>query len=120
LETGWHLFGEDYNRGAFLVRMRGLLRRHGIEEGPELPDHLESVLRVLGAMGQEEASSIAREFILPAVARMRAPLAGTANPYEAVLGEIDGFLRERYGEPVEWVAPTSNTPYDCGGCHGIC
>ena len=49
LEVGWHLFGEDYNRGAFLVRMRGLLREHGIEEGAELPDHLESVLRVLDA-----------------------------------------------------------------------
>ena len=50
LETGWHLFGEDYNRGAFLVRMRGLLRQHGIEEGAELTDHLESALRVLSVM----------------------------------------------------------------------
>ena len=33
LEVGWHLYGEDYNRGAFLVKMRQLLRSHGVAEG---------------------------------------------------------------------------------------
>jgi nitrate reductase delta subunit len=119
LETGWHLFGEDYNRGAFLVRMRGSLRAHGIEEGAELPDHLESVLRLLDAMEESDATPLAREFILPALAKMRAPLAGTGNPYARVLEEVERLLRETYGEPVEWIAPTANKPYDCGGCHGI-
>src|SRR6266568_3182701 len=40
LELGWHLFGENYERGEFLVRMREQLRRHGIAESNELPDHL--------------------------------------------------------------------------------
>ena len=119
LETGWHLFGEDYNRGAFLVRMRGLLRQHGIEEGAELPDHLESVLRVLDVMDETEASALTREYILPALAKMRAPFTDASNPYGAVLAEVERFLRDAYGEPVEWVAPNENTPYDCGGCHGI-
>ena len=39
LEVGWHLYGEEYARGNFLVAMRGLLRDHGIEESTELPDH---------------------------------------------------------------------------------
>ena len=33
LELGWQLYGEDYNRGAFLVRMRELMREKGVEEG---------------------------------------------------------------------------------------
>ena len=120
LETGWHLFGEDYNRGAFLVRMRGLLRDHGIEEGAELPDHLESALRVLAVMEPTPASELAREFILPAVAKMRAPFRKVDNPYATVLAEVEAFLRNNYGEAVEWsAAPTQNTPYDCGGCHGV-
>ena len=40
LEVGWHLFGENYERGEFLVRMREQLRRSGIPETTELPDHL--------------------------------------------------------------------------------
>ena len=30
LEIGWHLFGEDYMRGQFLVRMRGELAKYEI------------------------------------------------------------------------------------------
>ena len=119
LETGWHLFGEDYNRGAFLVRMRSLLREHGIEEGAELPDHLESALRVLRVMDRDEASQLARSFILPALMKMRTPFADGDNPYGAVLAEAESFLRETYGEPIEWTPPTANTPYECGGCHGL-
>ena len=130
LETGWHLFGEDYNRGAFLVRMRGLLRQHGIEEGAELPDHLESALRVLAVMDAGDAADMAREFILPAVLKMRTPFKEGDNPYGAVLAEVERFLRATYGEPIEWSAPTANAPYGngseanssdiCGGCHGTC
>ena len=125
LETGWHLFGEDYNRGAFLVRMRGLLRQHGVPEGAELPDHLESALRVLPAMKADDAADLAREFILPAVMKMRTPFEKSENPYGAVLAEVERFLRETYGEPIEWSAPTANAPYGddttiCGGCNGIC
>jgi len=119
LETGWHLFGEDYNRGAFLVRMRGLLRECGIEEGAELPDHLESVLRLLDVLDEERAGELVRQFVLPAVRKMRVPLERGDNPYGAVLAEVDRTLRERWGEPIEWAAPAATLPYDCGGCHGI-
>jgi len=123
LEIGWHLFGEDYNRGAFLVRARGLLRAHGIAEGTELPDHLESVLLLLDAMeraGGGEAGPFARRFVLPALRKMRAGFADGDNPYGAVLERIEEFLRARHGEPDEWSAPAAPAPYGCGGCHGAC
>src|SRR3990172_6774062 len=41
LEVGWQLYGEEYERGAFLVEMRQLLRDCGVRESTELPDHLE-------------------------------------------------------------------------------
>jgi nitrate reductase delta subunit len=47
LEVGWQLFGEEYERGAFMVHMRQLLRDHAVPEGGELPDHLSSLLAVL-------------------------------------------------------------------------
>ena len=59
LEMGWHLFGENYDRGLLLVKMRQLLRAHGIAEGAELPDHLPNGLRLLARMEHGEAAYFA-------------------------------------------------------------
>lgn len=118
LEVGWHLYGEDYNRGTFLVAMRGLMRSLGVEEGSELPDHLGSVLRVLGRMEPGQATPFAREYVLPAIGRMLEGFGEAPNPYRAVLEQVDAFLRERHGEPVKWEGPPETQPYPCGGCHG--
>ncbi|MDC0935663.1 molecular chaperone TorD family protein, partial [Pirellulales bacterium] len=55
LEIGWHLFGEDYMRGQFLVRMRAELAKYEIPESRELPDHLAHVLAVLAEMPKDDA-----------------------------------------------------------------
>ena len=77
LEVGWHLFGEEYARGMFLVRMREELRKYGLAESAELPDHLCHVLAVVAvdvggrgnsfcealrsASGREDEHRLARE-----------------------------------------------------------
>ena len=67
LEVGWHLFGEDYSRGAFLVRMREELRRLQLPESTELPDHLTHVLAVLEKMDAEAAEKFAAACVMPAL-----------------------------------------------------
>jgi nitrate reductase molybdenum cofactor assembly chaperone len=86
LEIGWHLFGENYERGEFLVRMRQQLRRHGIAESTELPDHLTLLLRLIACMDHDEAAQLAGEFILPALAKIRSGIKN--NPYESVIAGI--------------------------------
>jgi nitrate reductase molybdenum cofactor assembly chaperone len=86
LEIGWHLFGENYERGEFLVRMREQLRRYGIAESTELPDHLALLLPLIARMDQDEAARLAGEFILPALAKIRSGLQN--SPYEPVIGAI--------------------------------
>jgi nitrate reductase delta subunit len=86
LEIGWHLWGEAYERGAFLVRMRDLLRRTGVAEGIELPDHLTAALPAFGRMAPQEAAAFAAGFLVPALDKMLAGLAG--NPYEPVLAAV--------------------------------
>lgn len=86
LEIGWHLFGENYERGEFLVRMREQLRRHGIAESTELPDHLTHLLLLIASMEHDEAAQLAGEFILPAIDKIRAALKD--NPYGAVIAGI--------------------------------
>ncbi|MGI9519398.1 MAG: molecular chaperone TorD family protein [Pirellulaceae bacterium] len=67
LDLGWHLFGEDYNRGLFLVKLRQYLRLLEIPESNELPDHVSQVLRVLGRMSRNEANQFAYACVIPAL-----------------------------------------------------
>ncbi|MDH3889465.1 MAG: nitrate reductase molybdenum cofactor assembly chaperone [candidate division Zixibacteria bacterium] len=91
LEVGWHLFGERYERGTFIVKMRQTLRQLGLTESAELPDHLPHVLEALGKMDADEAGEFASMFVLPAVEKMLAGFEGKDNVYSNVL---DGICRE--------------------------
>jgi len=85
LEVGWHMHGDNYDRGDFLVRMRKCLRELGLEEGSELPDHLTHVLPIVGRLPESEGDELARQSVVPAVGKMLEGLAGKDNPYEQVL-----------------------------------
>jgi nitrate reductase molybdenum cofactor assembly chaperone len=85
LEIGWHLYGDNYDRGAFLVKLRERLRHHEIAESSELPDHLTHVLALLARLEAEEAGSFAAESVLPALDKMLAGIAGKGSPYECLL-----------------------------------
>ena len=105
LEVGWHLFGEDYERGAFLVRMRQELRRYGLAESSELPDHLTHGLAVLGRMEPDQAGDFAATCVLPAVDKMVAGLSGRDSPYEHALRAIQAFLVARHGSARAEIRP---------------
>jgi len=85
LEIGWHVFGENYSRGAFLVRMRNLLDELNLPEGTELPDHLGHLLAVLARCESDYAGKLVHASILPAVKKIAKSLASLANPYADVL-----------------------------------
>ncbi len=96
LEIGWQLFGEEYHRGALLVRLRSELRRHGVEESTELPDHLTHVLSLLDRMSDDEAASFAHCCVIPAMDKMLAAFEGTGNPYGDALLAVGLYLRQRF------------------------
>ena len=94
LEVGWHLYGERYERGAFLVRMREGLRETGVEEGTELPDHLGAALRLLGRQSDAEAAAFAREALLPALEKVVAGFSSVPdNPYADVVRAVRDAVR---------------------------
>jgi len=96
LEIGWHLFGENYERGEFLVRMREQLRRHRIDESTELPDHLTLLLPLIASMDGDEAAQLVGEFVLPALAKVKGALSG--SPYESVIATIEEKLCTDFGQ----------------------
>lgn len=105
LDMGWHLFGENYERGRVLVKMRQELARAGLQESGELPDHLTHVLRVLTRMEPARAAGLAVDGVLPAVNKMVDTLAGKDNPYEVVLRTIRAVVQE-------------SVPHEQEPCHG--
>lgn len=102
LEVGWHIYGEQYRRGRFLVQARDLLQRVGIEEHGELPDHLMSLVPAVARINPEDAAVFAGTYLVPAVDKMLTGLDGKANPYEQVLRAVRRILETFAVE----VAPT--------------
>ncbi|HYM12925.1 MAG TPA: molecular chaperone TorD family protein [Bryobacterales bacterium] len=96
LEVGWQLFGENYDRGDFLVRMRGRLREHGIRESAELPDHLSHVLPLLGRLEPAAAAEFWSASVRPALQKMLDSLQGGANPLAGALRAVFLALESRH------------------------
>ena len=99
LELGWHLWGESYARGAFLVRMRALLREHTLAESQELPDHLGHVLGVIACARAELAGALTNSVVLPALAKILAGFEGEKNPYGAALHGLRDYLGQSLAKP---------------------
>lgn len=98
LELGWHLFGENYERGLLLVRMRQEMRAFGMAEDTELPDHLTYALRLIGRMDHERAADFVAAIVLPALMKMMQAFGGKQNPYELVLRALALMLHEMFPE----------------------
>ncbi len=102
LELGWHLYGEQYERGSFLVLMREALRNAGIDEGGELPDHISSVLRFVARLDDESRREFARRYLRRALTTMRDKWQGEHHPYvhclEAVYLLIEDVTHSHEGE----------------------
>jgi len=116
LETGYHLYGEDYDRGAFLVYLRDLLRTTGVEESGELPDHLSHVLSLLGRLEEEAAGTIARTQILPSLGKILAAFSDGDHVYREILQGAADLLAHHFGpaDAVHASAFACPAPYEQG------
>ena len=92
LDLGWHIFGENYARGAFMVRMRERLREGGLVETSELPDHVSHVLRVLPRMEADLAPKLVEGVILAAARKILEGFGETKNPYRGTVAALIGLL----------------------------
>lgn len=102
LEIGWHLFGEDYMRGQFLVRMRGELAKHEIAESSELPDHLTHVLALVASMPYEESHRLLHACVFPALHKMQSALDKSDSPYRHLIRCLVLVLEHYHGASAPW------------------
>jgi len=139
LEIGWHLFGEEYDRGLLLVRLREELRRYGLSESCELPDHLTHVLPLIAAMPEDEAQRFVTACVQPAMLKMQQALARGDSPYQGVINALVAVMQSVWGEgrplpdgsgprrddgreipegvDLLHAYPAADVPFGCGGCH---
>src|SRR6516164_8295573 len=96
LEIGWQLYGDDYARGALLVKMRQQLRESGVPETGELPDHLSHALALLAKLDEEEAQEFASVYLLSAIDKMRKAWKEHRNAYACLLESTFELLRARF------------------------
>lgn len=118
--VGHHLFGERYERSAFMLELKERFRARGVDAGGELPDHLAPLLRYLAARDDAEpAEELVGEALLPALAKILGesgaggrgaegeepreaegarPGERLANPYRLVLQALKLVLQQQLQE----------------------
>lgn len=93
LHVGYHLFGEDYQRGALLAQLRAELRAAGVAENNDLPDFLPSLLRLLPRLGSDEdRASLINLLILPAIDKMVSDLGRLQDPFAELIRSLPMLL----------------------------
>ena len=107
LDLGWHLFGEDYNRGLFLVKLRQYLQLLEIPESGELPDHVTQVLRVLGRMSRDEANQFAYACVIPSLEMIGEGIQED-NPHDRLIQGLIQLLRSLFDVPVGFEEATES------------
>ena len=99
LDLGFVLWGEDYKRGDFLVKMKGLQEEYGVDLKSELPDHLPNVLKLLAKMDEQTLrSDLVSKILLPSLSKMQKSFKDQENPYKFLLLAIKSFFTPRYQE----------------------
>lgn len=106
---GYQMWGDSYQRGAFMAKMNRALWEAQVDPGDELPDHLIPVLRYLAAAPAPLADLL--EILEPALARMTDNLrkAEPHNPYtlllEAISAACTGLSKMKQPEEIVVAAP---------------
>ena len=85
LEIGWHLYGEQYERGRFLAELREQQDAVGVDATPELPDHLTAILTMIPRLDARLATPLVEERLLPALEKIARPLDEHGNPYRHLI-----------------------------------
>lgn len=97
LDLGWHLYGEAYERGAFMLKIRELLREQGIAETSELPDHLSHILAALDGLNPDDQKPMVHQFIQPALTKILAGFKDSDNPFQFAIQYMDEQLKRQFG-----------------------
>lgn len=98
LDLGWHLHGENYERGVFMVQIREMLREFNIPESSELPDHLTHILSVLPLMENDDRVGFIQTRVIPAIEKILKGFGDTKTPYKNLIQFIQDVLKHQIND----------------------
>ncbi len=99
--AGYQLFGEDYRRGEFMVKLKEHYRSAGFEApGDELPDHIGVIFKYLA--WNPEDKIIIEECLIPVFEKLlKSFRENTDNPYYFLLKGIYESIKSEKEEKIE-------------------
>ena len=99
LDIGYVLYGEDYNRGVFLVNMKQEQKNADNDCGHELPDHLPHMLTLLPKLKDEAfAEELVYSVMIPALEKMIDSFRSDDNVYKGMLQTLLNIMAHDYPE----------------------
>lgn len=104
---GFHLFGENFNRADFLVKLKQKYQEHGfIAPENELADHLPIMLQFLSTLDTDDilAQELLEDCLIPALEKMTEGFK-TDNPYGLIIQALLLFCQKLGNR--EWALVTS-------------
>ena len=98
LDIGYHLFGENYQRGVFLANLRETEAPFDLGQEHQLPDYLPVLLRLLARLDDEELrTALIGECMIPALEKMLLTLSEGENPYRHLIEAVGLVLGSEPG-----------------------
>ncbi len=115
MDVGYHLFGEDYQRGVFMAQLLESMEESGMDVHQELPDHLPVVLHWMSRVYATELhTDMAIECVLPTMRKMDESFVDSTNPYRGALQAVAILLKSdltNRGITVPEVALVERSPF---------
>ncbi len=100
--VGYQLFGESYQRGAFMAKLNEYYRLQGFAVENELPDHLAVMLRFLSGSKDAELNDILiQDGLLPSLQKMASSFGDSDNPYKRIIDALFRLLKATRLEPTQ-------------------
>lgn len=98
LEIGYHLFGEDYKRGAFLANLRETENPFDLGQEEQLPDYLPVLLRLLVHLNDDDLrGSLAAYCLIPGLEKIITAFKDE-NPYLGLIRSVRAALGQAISE----------------------
>jgi nitrate reductase delta subunit len=96
---GFHLFGENFNRADFLVKLKQKYQEHGFTAPDnELADHLPILLQFLSTLNYDDslAQELLTDCLTPALEKMTEGFKND-NPYAWIIQALGLFCQQQSG-----------------------
>ena len=100
--AGYHLFSDNRQRGAFLVKLKEIYRHYDFTLGNEMPDHLAVIMRFLSSIdNDDEINVIINDCLRPVLDKLLPVLKEKDNCYYKVFRALSLLLEESHGDLVD-------------------